>query len=121
MNMTLIKRTNGKQRRRHKFNAKPTTREWPDSSKIKFPSELQGLYFDKLLLAMKSGKLLFFLMEVPIRLPGGVTYRVDFIEWWADGETRFVDVKGRRTSQYIDKKKQVEALYPIEIIEVTKV
>lgn len=117
----IRKRTNKKHIRTHKFNAKPAVREWPDSSTVKFPSKLQARYFDKLLLAMKSGELLFFLMEAPIRLPGGITYRVDFIEWWADGTTRFVDVKGRKTKQYIDKKKQVESLYPIDIIEITRI
>lgn len=115
------RRTNRKQLRRHKFNAKPTTREWPDNSKIKFQSTMQARYFDRLVLATKTGSLLFFLMEVPIKLPGGVTYRVDFVEFWRDGAVNFVDVKGRKTPQYIDKKKQVEALYPIEILEVTRI
>jgi hypothetical protein len=29
-----------------------------------------------------------------------------------------IDVKGRRTQVFINKKKQVEALYPIRILEV---
>ena len=103
--------------RQHKFYAKPAKRAWGDGSEIRFQSKKEARYFDKLILAQRSGELVFFLRQVPFHLPGGVTYRVDFQEFWSDGAVRFVDVKGVRTSQYIDKKKQVEALYPVEIIE----
>ena len=42
---------------------------------------------------------------------------VDFVEFWKNGEVRFVDVKGMRTPMYTVKKKLVEASYPIQIIE----
>lgn len=103
--------------RRHKFNAQQTMREWADGSVIRFDSKREAEYFDGLALAQKGGPLLFFLRQVPIHLPGGVTYRLDFLEFWANGDIRWVDVKGRKTQQYIDKKKQVEALYPIKITE----
>lgn len=102
---------------KHKFNAQAARRHWPDGTEIKFPSKKQAAYYDKLLLAQQSGDLVFFLMEVPFRLPGGVSYRCDFLEFWADGEIQVTDVKGRRTKEFIRAKKQVEALYPITIIE----
>jgi hypothetical protein len=43
---------------------------------------------------------------------------VDFQEFRSDGTIHFVDVKGYRTKEYIMKKKQVEALYPVVIEEV---
>jgi len=100
-------------RPRHKFNARPTVRNG-----IRFDSQKEGRYYDQLLLKQKAGLVLFFLRQVPIDLPGPIKYRVDFVEFLADGTVRFVDVKGHRTPQYIDKKKQVEALYPITIEEV---
>jgi len=102
---------------KHKFFAKPATREWADGSVIHFASTKEARYFDQLQLAEKGGHLLFFLRQVPFHLPGGVTYRLDYLEFWSTGEVRCVDVKGRKTKQYIDKKKQVEALYPVKIIE----
>jgi Protein of unknown function (DUF1064) len=97
----------------HKFHAQPTEVEG-----IKFPSKKEAHYFGELFLAQKAGELLFFLRQVPFHLPGGIVYRVDFAEFWKNGEVRFVDVKGYKTRTYIDKRKQVEALYPIKILEV---
>lgn len=96
----------------HKFHAKPTILDG-----IRFGSKKEAAYYQKLQLAKSSGQLLFFLRQVPIALPGGVTYRCDFQEFWANGEVRFVDVKGMKTPMYTLKKSQVEALYPFTIIE----
>lgn len=102
---------------RHKYHAKPASRQWPDGTEIKFQSTKEAKYYDKLCLAVLSGELIFFLRQTPFHLPGGVKYICDFLEFWADGMVRVVDVKGRRTKEYIRAKKQVEALYPVEIIE----
>jgi len=98
---------------RHKFNAKRTIRDG-----INFDSEKEGRYYDKLKIAKISGDLLFFLRQVPFDLPGKTKYRLDFMEFWADGSVRCVDVKGYVTAGYKAKKKQVEALYPVIIEEV---
>ena len=74
----------------------------------------------KLELAKKSGDLLFYLRQVPFHLPGNVTYRVDFQEFWSDGTVVFTDVKGFETKDFIMKKKQVEDLYPLTLNIVTK-
>jgi hypothetical protein len=58
-----------------------------------------------------------FLMQVPFRLPGKTKYLLDFLVFWKDGRQTFEDTKGKRTPMYIMKKKQVEALYPIRILE----
>ncbi len=42
-------------------------------------------------------------------------YRLDFMEFMADGTVLFVDVKGRDTAMSKLKRKQVEELYPIVI------
>ena len=97
----------------HKFNAKRT-----EIDGIKFASKKEAAYYQQLLLRQKGGDVIFFLRQVPFHLPGGVRYVVDFQEFLSDGTVRFVDVKGMRTSEYIAKKKMVEALYPINIEEV---
>ena len=53
--------------------------------------------------------------QVPFPLPGGVTYRADFMHVGADGKPRFYDVKGRDTQASINKRKQVFALYGITV------
>lgn len=97
---------------RHKFGAIQTIRDG-----IKFQSKREALYYDELKMKQKAGLVLFFLRQVPFDLPGNIKYRCDFQEFHGDGTVHFVDVKGHRTPQYIDKKKQVEALYPVTIEE----
>ena len=95
---------------RHKFHAKPTK-----SDGIRFDSKKEAAYYDSLNLRKKAGQVLFYLRQVPFHLPGGVTYRVDFQEFHADGTVHFVDVKGMKTKDFIMKKKMVEDLFPVEI------
>jgi hypothetical protein len=97
---------------RHKFHAKRT-----ECNGIKFSSKKEAAYYQKLMMMKQSAQIVFFLRQAPLHLPGGVRYVVDFVEFWADGSVRFVDVKGFKTPEYKAKKKMVEALYPIEIIE----
>jgi hypothetical protein len=100
-------------RPRHKFNAIRTERDG-----IKFDSKKEATYYDKLVLAQQTGELVFFLRQVPFHLDAGAKMVVDFVEFWADGEVRVVDVKGYATPMYKLKKKQVEARYPVKIEEV---
>ena len=100
-------------RHRHKYNAVKT-----ELDGIKFDSKKEARYYLDLKLRVKAGEVIFFLRQVPFDLPGNVKYRVDFQEFHTDGTIHFVDVKGVRTTDFIMKKKQVEALYPVEIEEV---
>jgi hypothetical protein len=95
---------------RHKYRAQRT-----ELDGIKFDSKKEAKYYQGLLLAQRAGNLVFFLRQVPFYLPGGVRYVVDFVEFWDDGEVSFVDVKGYDTPQSKQKRKQVEALWPIKI------
>lgn len=83
---------------------------------IRFDSKAEGKYYEELKLraASATDPLLFFLRQVPFDLPGGVKYRADFLEVYPD-QIRVIDVKGMETAQFRDKKKMVEALYPVEI------
>ncbi len=99
---------------RHKFNAVPRIADG-----LRFDSTKEMQYYEQLKLRQKpGGDVLFFLRQVPIALPGGVKYRIDFLEFHTDSSCHFVDVKGFKTRTYLTKKKQVEALYPIKIEEV---
>jgi hypothetical protein len=100
---------------RHKYLAKATER---DSKR--FPSKLEARYYDQLKIRQSAGEVLFFLRQCPIDLPGGVTYRVDFVEFLADGTVEFVDCKGMETPVSTLKIKQVEDIYPISIKIVKK-
>lgn len=101
---------------KHKFNAKKTVKD-----DIIFSSKMEAAYYQKLKMLQQQGELLFFLRQVPFHLPGGVRYVVDFIEFYLDGEIKFVDVKGMDTPLSIAKRKLVEAHYPIDITIVSKV
>jgi len=104
---------------------KNSRRQWPIKHKyrsvpveydgIRFDSKKEGRYYNELKLRQASGEVIFFLRQVPFHLPGSVTYRVDFQEFHADGTVHFIDVKGMETKDFIMKKKQVEALYPVTI------
>ena len=97
----------------HKFNAVRT-----EVSGVKFPSKKEARYYEKLLLRQKAGDVLFFLRQVPFHLPGNVRYVIDFVTFEKNGTVHFIDVKGFKTSEYRMKKRQVEALFPVEIEEV---
>lgn len=98
---------------RHKYSA---TRTVVDG--YKFGSKKEARHYQDLLLAKKSGELLFFFMQTPIHISPGVVYRLDFLEFWRSGEVRFTDVKGMRLPMYRLKKKLVEDKYPFKITEI---
>lgn len=97
----------------HKYGAIPT-----EVDGIKFSSKKEAKRYRALLLLKESGELLFFLRQTPWHLPGKVKYYSDFFCFWKDGTATVEDVKGIKTSMYILKKKQVEALYGVVITEI---
>ena len=96
-------------RRLHKFNAVKT-----ELDGIKFDSKKESAYYVDLKIRQKAGEIVFFLRQTPFHLPGGVTYRVDFTEFHADGTVHFIEVKGYDTPAQKSKRKIVEALYPVK-------
>lgn len=84
---------------------------------IKFQSRREAKYFRELQARQYAGEVSYFLRQVPFFLVGGVRYRIDFMEVWKDGSIHWVDVKGFRTQTYKMKRRMVEALYPIKIVE----
>jgi hypothetical protein len=98
---------------KHKFKAKPT-----EINGIKFSSQKEAKRYGALKMLQNIGEILFFLRQIPFHLPGNVKYVCDFLIFWANGEVTIEDVKGFKTESYKAKKKMVEALYPITILEV---
>jgi len=98
---------------KHKFKAKPT-----ETDGIKFSSKKEAKRYNNLKMLKNIGEVLFFLRQVPFHLPGGVKYVCDFLIFWTNGQVTIEDVKGFKTESYKAKKKMVEAIYPITILEV---
>lgn len=95
---------------RHKFSAKMT-----ECDGIKFPSKKEATYYKQLKFLQKSGEVLFFLRQVPFDLPGGIKYRLDFMEFHRNGDVILTEVKGYHTEMGKLKIKQVEDLYNVLI------
>lgn len=86
---------------------------------ITFRSKKEYERYYNNILRVQAGELMFFLYQVPFTLEGGVKYVIDFIEVYPGWERiAFVDTKGFRTREFINKKKQCEARYGIIIQEV---
>jgi len=100
---------------RHKYNA---VRVELDGHK--FDSKAEARFWQHLMGLKQVGVIVQVLRQVPFHLPGGVKYICDFQVFEADGDVRFIDVKGMDTPASRLKRKQVAELYaPIEI-EVVK-
>ena len=86
---------------------------WLDG--IRFDSVIEGAYYMLLEDEKRQGQLLYYLRQVPIRLPGNTTYWADFQVFLKNGEVQYIDTKGKETQIFRLKKRQVEDLYPIVI------
>lgn len=95
--------------RKRKYNSVQTTVD-----NIKFASKAEAYCYMKLKGLQESKKIKFFLRQVPFHLPGNVKYLCDFVVFDERG-VQFVDIKGVETPLFKLKKKQVEALYNVEI------
>lgn len=97
--------------RTSKFGAERTDRDGQ-----RFDSLLEADVYDAL---RAQGAL--FLRQVPFHLPGGGTYRLDFLQITDPAAVRLIDAKGVLTQLYRTKKRLVEQLYaPLRIDEVTR-
>jgi hypothetical protein len=85
---------------------------------IRFDSKKEARYYEQLKLRQASGEVWYFLRQVPIYLPGGTRYVIDFLVFFKDAVrlAEYVDVKGRETQVFRLKKREVEHHYPIRIV-----
>lgn len=99
----------------YKFKNKPVV-----YNGVRYTSKLEASYAEKLDQWIKDGYVKFYLEQVPIRLPGGTKYIVDFVVFYTDDTLRFIDTKGMETDIFKIKKREVEAIYPFEIEVIKK-
>ena len=89
---------------------------------MKFDSQHEAdVYFGTLLPSWKCGTYKLLARQVPFDLPGGIKYIADFLTVSVDGHVAVIDAKSAATRQnrvYINKKKQMKAIWGIEIMEV---
>lgn len=95
---------------KHKFHARPS-----EYNGIHFASQLEKKWYINLKLLQQAGEVLFFLRQIPFHLTGNIVYRADFMVFFTDEHVEIWEIKGFETDSWKIKKKQVEALYPIEI------
>lgn len=84
---------------------------------IRFDSKREARYYEQLKLRQAAGEVWYWLRQVPLHLPGGTRYVLDFLVFFKDPALapEFVDVKGRETQTFRVKKREVEHHYPVRI------
>lgn len=85
---------------------------------ITFASKKEMHRYRTLKAMQDEGTIRYFLRQVPLHLEGGVKYVADFLVVYPGREPVIEDTKGARTPMYRLKKKQVEARYPVKIMEI---
>jgi hypothetical protein len=104
-------------KKRSKFNNKKVCADGH-----KFDSLKEYEYYRELLMRQRCGDVVSFEMQVPFAVVVNdkkiCKYKADFVERLKSGLFVVVDVKGFRTPIYRLKKKLVEAIHGITIVEV---
>ncbi len=89
---------------------------------MKFDSVHEAKCYEDLILRVRAGELKCVCRQVPFDLPGGIKYIADFVTIRPDMSIEGVyDAKSPITRQnrvYINKKKQIKAIWDIDIIEI---
>jgi len=99
--------------KRSKYNAKRTI-----TDNITFDSQKEAKRYQQLKLLQKAGEIGEIVLQHPFSLPGGITYRCDFLYY--DRRTKaFIveDCKGFRTQEYKLKRKLMKECLGIDILE----
>lgn len=106
--------------KKSKYHAKPTDRMLPDGTVIKFDSKKEAAYYDQLKALETAGVVKDIRLQVQFLLKPAYTdgntgerfrainYLADFTYWQLESgewKYRIVDVKGRKTKDYILKRK----------------
>lgn len=110
--MTRLRHKFGK---RQKYGAKPT-----EYNGRRYDSKREAAYARELDMRKAAGEVIGWLPQVPIPLPGGVRYVVDFLVFDADGTCRFIDVKGVETPMFKTKIRMVADVHPWLEVEIVK-
>lgn len=97
-------------RLKHKYHNTPTK-----AAGRTYDSKAEARFAARLRMLQAAGEVVMFLEQTPLRLPGGTRYVVDFVVFYRDGTVAWIDVKGHQTETFKVKKREIEAIYPIEI------
>lgn len=92
-----------------------------EAAGYKFDSRHEADVYILLQLRQQAGEIVCINRQVGFDLPGGIQYKADFVVWYPDHRCEVLDAKSEATKQnrtYINKKKQMKAIYGIEIVEV---
>ncbi len=101
---------------RRKYRNQPTTIDG-----MRFDSKREARHYERLQLQRAAGEVDWFTRQVPFWLPGNIRIVVDFLVKFTDGRVIVQDAKSTATAQnrtYINKRKQLKALYGLDIEEV---
>jgi hypothetical protein len=84
---------------------------------IRFDSKREARYYEQLKIRKAAGEVSHWLRQVPMHLPCGTRYVLDFLVFFAEPgrDPEYVDVKGRETKEFRIKKRGVEHHYPVRI------
>ncbi len=111
--MTVLRSVNyPRPPKRNKYGAKRTVVDG-----ISFASKKEAAHYCKLKLLKKAGEIKWFCRQPIYDLPG-FTYRPDFIVCDRNGKIEVQDVKGFRTRDYDLKRRAMQAVWNIEVVEV---
>ncbi|MBM3956594.1 MAG: DUF1064 domain-containing protein [Gemmatimonadetes bacterium] len=101
--------------RRSKYGARPTVVDG-----VRFDSRREARRYEDLTSFRAAGTVRWFAWQPAFILPAGVLYKADFVVAWADGRISVEDVKSpaTRTKVWRLKRRQVEALYGVEVEEI---
>lgn len=88
---------------------------------IRFSSRHEARVYEALMEKVRSGELKCVCRQVKFDLPGGIRYFADFVVVRPDYTIEVIDAKSEITKKnrvYINKKKQLKALWGIDIVEM---
>lgn len=100
---------------KHKMNAVRTIHAGRS-----YASKLEAAYAAHLAKQKEDGEILFWLEQVPFRFWDGSKYVLDFMVFTSDGDVRFIETKGRETSDFRRKVKLIAREYPQVRLTIVK-
>lgn len=80
-----------------------------------FDSALETRCYQVQTLRWKAGEVAWFTRQVPFELTGGVVYKADFVVVLKAGGVEVWDAKGVDTQESRNKRKQVKAIYGVDV------
>jgi hypothetical protein len=102
-------------KRPNKYNAKPT-----EVDGYRLDSMAEAKWYKYFLQEEKEGRVVSILRQTTFHLLPGVSYRMDFVIFWADGTVEAIEVKGFETAGWRKNKKMFEQKFPNWILKVVK-